>query len=414
MEDGETTTESEIREEQITSFRVELELDWEALSVAFENQLPESHSYLDLRNGKVHTVISTDGRIPDPPEPTEAHLYIRPRPSREGYRTMQRFIETVQEPDLRERLAAALVGKGAFRRFKDQLLNHPEVRQQWFAFKDAEVYAYIWNWLGRERIKALNEPPSSPSKERFAVASIRGQADVLTEGGDDVRRDPIPMGDPDEEAGEWRDVIADYDRPETVFRPARSALLVIDMQNVFADPDGSTYLPMSASAGERLAGLVEACRLAGVPVVFTRHVHQDPQQDGGAMARWWRSLILEGSRDAEIVEALTPREGERVITKCRYSAFAGTPLEMVLRSMGIEDVIIGGVMTNLCCETTARDAFVRDFNVFFLADGTATVSESLHHATLGNIAYGFGRVLGCSDARRLLEASSPKLVQRIK
>jgi isochorismate hydrolase len=91
-----------------------------------------------------------------------------------------------------------------------------------------------------------------------------------------------------------------------------------------------------------------------------------------------------------------------VIVKCRYSAFTGTPLDMVLRSLGVEDLIIGGVMTNLCCETTARDAFNRDFNVFFLGDGTATANQELHASALRNISYGFGRVLAVAEAVQIL------------
>lgn len=376
--------------------RAEIELDWEALAVAFENQLPESHSFLDLRDGSVHTVVSENHRPPPPPEPAESHLHIRPRPSREGYRTMQRFIEMVEDPVLREQLSSALVGKGAFRRFKDHLLAYPEVRQQWFSFKDAEVYAYIWNWLSREGIRPTNEPPASSSKERIA-ASV---------GPAPPRREPVADYEPSREQGPWREAIARWDRPDTVFRPARAALLVIDMQKVFADPAGGSYLPMSAPAGERLAELITACRAARVPVMYTRHVHQRPEQDGGAMARWWRGLILEGSPESELVDRLQPGPQDRVITKCRYSAFAGTPLELVLRSMGIEDLLIGGVMTNLCCETTARDAFVRDFNVFFLADATATVDEALHLSSLRNIAYGFGRVLGAAEALAILNGAS--------
>jgi isochorismate hydrolase len=81
---------------------------------------------------------------------------------------------------------------------------------------------------------------------------------------------------------------------------------------------------------------------------------------------------------------------------------------MILHSLGVEDLIIGGVTSNLCCETTARDAFVRDFNVFFLADGTAAADEALHQASLKNIAYGFGRVMGVTEAMETLGATSLK------
>ena len=111
---------------------------------------------------------------------------------------------------------------------------------------------------------------------------------------------------------------------------------------------------------------------------------------------------LSATQEAELIDTLNPRETERVIVKCRYSAFAGTPLEMILRSLNVEDLIVGGVMTNLCCGTTARDAFNRDFHVFFLGDGTAPANEELHTSSLKNISYGFGRVLGVSEALQVL------------
>ena len=126
------------------------------------------------------------------------------------------------------------------------------------------------------------------------------------------------------------------------------------------------------------------------------------------MSRWWRSLIEEGTEGAELADVVQPQDQEPVITKCRYSAFAGTRLEMILRSMRIEDLLVGGVMTNLCCETTARDAFVRDFNVFFLGDGTATADAGLHLASLQNIAYGFGRVMGVSEAVEILDLAATR------
>jgi len=375
---------------------VKLELDWEGLAVAFENQLPHSHSFLDLETGKVLTINNSDA-VPDPPDPAEKYLYIQPRPSREGYRTMQNFIQTLDDALLIERLTNALVGKGAFRRFKDQLLNYPEVRQQWFAYKDAEVYNYIRDWLESRGIEPSNEPPPANSRPKTALpaASI-----------DNARRDIHPIGKPAEGSEDFRQAIAPFDRPGLVFRPCCSALLVVDMQRVFADPQGRSFLPDSEEATRRLVQVIEAARRTSVPVFFTRHVHRFPDKDGGAMSRWWRSLIRDGSEDAELIDALQVQDGEPVIEKCRYSAFAGTNLEMLLRSGGVEDLIIGGVMTNLCCETTAREAFVRDFNVFFLGDGTATAEHDLHIGSLRNIAFGFGRVLGCDEAIGILDPAS--------
>lgn len=370
----------------------EVEIDWESLAIALENQLPESHSFLDLSTGQVVTFTGVLEQ-PDPPEPRENFLYIPPRPSREGYRTMQKFLANLEDEQLRNRLAQALVGRGAFRRFKDCLLDYPQERQRWFAFKDAEVYAFAARWLEQNQVVASNPPP--PSNGERPLRPLPGL----------VRRPAV------EPADDFHQAIAPYDRPALVFRPERTALLVIDMQRIFVDPQGSAYLSASGQASERLQRVLEAARNNGLRIYFTRHRHRYPASDGGSMSRWWRSLILDGSRDAELAEGFQPRDDEPVIDKCRYSAFCGTPLEAMLRAGGVEDVIIGGVMTNLCCETTARDAFVRDFNVFFLADATATVDADMHRGSLRNIAYGFGRVLSAAEAIRVLERQPARRAQ---
>jgi nicotinamidase-related amidase len=400
MEDVLETAGEQEEQPNSNQSKTELELDWEALAVAFENQLPRSHSFLDLTSGKVVTLTGSD-EIPDPPDQADHFLYLKPRPSREGYRTMQNFIHTLDDPVLIEKLSATLVGKGAFRRFKDQLLGYPHVRQEWFAFKDAEVYAYASAWLEKEGVRATNEIPvtarceSSPDMPPPAARLRREMVAAM----------PSPETDCIEN-GDLAAAIAPFDRPGLMFRPASSALLVIDMQRVFVDPQGSSFLPMSVAAGEHLVTVIDACRRAAVPVIFTRHVHEYPERDGGAMSRWWRSLVVAGSVDSELAERFQPLENEPVVSKCRYDAFAGTRLEMILRSGGICDLLIGGVMTNLCCETTAREAFVRDFNVFFLGDCTAASDPALHIASLKNIAYGFGRVLGSAEAVGILERAT--------
>lgn len=84
-----------------------------------------------------------------------------------------------------------------------------------------------------------------------------------------------------------------------------------------------------------------------------------------------------------------------VVEKSTYSAFENTGLQERLVEMGVEEVIVTGVMTNLCCETTAREAFVKGFRVFFSTDATATSDLELHEATLKNLAYGFAYLVDC-------------------
>lgn len=91
-----------------------------------------------------------------------------------------------------------------------------------------------------------------------------------------------------------------------------------------------------------------------------------------------------------------------VVEKSTYSAFRKTGLEEKLVEMGVDEVIVTGVMTNLCCETTAREAFIRGFRVFFSTDATATSDIDLHEATLKNMAYGFAYLIDCNSLKLAL------------
>ena len=113
--------------------------------------------------------------------------------------------------------------------------------------------------------------------------------------------------------------------------------------------------------------------------------------------KWWGDYIQYGSKDWELIKALQPEDNDAVFDKKRYNAFHGTGLDDSLRSIGVEELIITGVLTNCCCETTARDAFVRDYRVFFVSDATATVNDDLHLATLKNLAFGFAHVMSAEQ-----------------
>jgi nicotinamidase-related amidase len=103
--------------------------------------------------------------------------------------------------------------------------------------------------------------------------------------------------------------------------------------------------------------LIDVRRLKGVTIVFTRHDHRDPTKDGGMLNEWWQDAIFYGSSKWELLKDLTAAPDDAIVDKTRYSTFFGTDLEDKLRLEGVEDLIICRVMTNLCCETTARDAF---------------------------------------------------------
>ncbi len=193
----------------------------------------------------------------------------------------------------------------------------------------------------------------------------------------------------------WKELVAPYlirtcPKPD----PDRTALLVIDPQAHFRG--------MLEPVLPNLLSVVNRFRENARPIVFTRHRHKDPDVDGGVMAEWWGDLLIDGSPEAELIPELRPAKEDLLIEKCRYSAFLNTSLEDDLHARGVENLVIGGVMTNLCCETTARDAFMRDFRVYFLLDGTGTCHDELHLATLCNLAYGFAYLVTCDEILALI------------
>jgi len=175
------------------------------------------------------------------------------------------------------------------------------------------------------------------------------------------------------------------------------ALMVIDMQVFFCSPGAPAYMPAVNAILPNIKRLIEHFRTRNRPIIFTRHVHRADGSDAGIMKWWWQDMCVEGTPESEIHPELTPLPNELIVTKHRYSAFYNTDLEILLRSKGITDLVITGVMTNMCCETTARDAYMRDMKVQFVADATATATEEMHLASLLNLALGFANVTTTSQ-----------------
>ncbi len=170
----------------------EVPVDWEALEDAFENNAPEVHSYLQLTTGEVLRVV--DG-IADPEMHARIasdadYMRVDPVSSREQYRWMERFIPMVEEPELRERLAAAIDGKGAFRRFKDVLMAYGPERERWFAFRSERLRVFMEAWLSAHALCAVPRQAwpteeeahgkESPSISQAELSGRRGRgADAL-------------------------------------------------------------------------------------------------------------------------------------------------------------------------------------------------------------------------------------------
>lgn len=165
-----------------------------------------------------------------------------------------------------------------------------------------------------------------------------------------------------------------------------SALLVLDMQDYFLDPGSHAFVPSGPAIIPGINRLVNHFQQCGRPVIFTQHINSI--KDASLMNSWWKELITNDNPLVRITP-LIASESAQLIVKSQYDAFFNTELETLLHSFKIRDLIICGLMTHLCCETSARSAFVRGFNVIFPVDGTATYNEQFHLATLRNLAHGF-------------------------
>lgn len=137
--------------------------DWAALETAFEHNAPETHSYIDCHVGVVLTIV--DSRPEDDTKRADIRVHrgrfvhLDPASSREQYRWMERFVASVEDPSLKERLILAIDGKGAFRRFKDVLLSYPVERDRWFTYRATLLHIYINGWLESKELTLGEAPP---------------------------------------------------------------------------------------------------------------------------------------------------------------------------------------------------------------------------------------------------------------
>jgi len=182
------------------------------------------------------------------------------------------------------------------------------------------------------------------------------------------------------------------------FNPKKAALLIIDMQNIFLKKNSSAFIPSAPAIIPGLIQLREKFDSINRPVLFTRHLNT--RLNAGMMSRWWNGLISEKYKSSRISGEFD-LSGADIIRKSQYDAFFGTELETILKKKKVSQVVICGVMTHLCCETTARSAFIRGFEVFFAVDGTATYDEIFHRGTVINLAHGFAKPVLINDLLKL-------------
>ncbi len=172
--------------------------------------------------------------------------------------------------------------------------------------------------------------------------------------------------------------------PENINRKA--ALLILDMQDYFLQPDSHAYVPSADAIVGNIKKLSSTFENMSLPVFYTQHVNTPGQ--AGMMEEWWDDLLTEDHLKKGLIKGILNSDFI-LIKKSQYDAFYKTELLKELQSRRITDVVITGVMTHLCCETTARSAFVNGFRVWFMLDATATYNLDFHMNSIKNLNHGF-------------------------
>lgn len=191
----------------------------------------------------------------------------------------------------------------------------------------------------------------------------------------------------------------------------KTALLVIDMQNYFIAPGQGLANPVTLSTVPTINRIATALRKAGGQVLFSRHTAVD--EGSGKLPPWIsrsgphaesHAALTAGAQGHGLYRELDVQPQDQIFDKYRYSAFfnAAIDLDKHLRSNGIDTVIVTGTVTNCCCETTARDAMMRDYKVFFVDDATSAVTDEEHAAALLNMQIAFADVRPSDEVLALI------------
>ena len=199
---------------------VRIELDWDSLEIAVERNSPDTDSYLDLTTGRVLTITAGDPEAAINRQAVSENirnfLRIEPASSREQYRWMEKFVGSVVDEALRERLIISIDGKGAFRRFKDVLLAYPAERERWFSYRADLLHWHIQNWLESHEIATTNDPPwgtvQAPQELPTAIAFLEFLKQRSTEALAKAAPEPADLDrDPDVDSDHDADRDSDSD-----------------------------------------------------------------------------------------------------------------------------------------------------------------------------------------------------------
>jgi ureidoacrylate peracid hydrolase len=197
----------------------------------------------------------------------------------------------------------------------------------------------------------------------------------------------------------------------TALAPASTAVLVIDMQNDNLHPDGafaSTGAAVHAAEQNvvvNVRSVLDAARAVGAPVFHNRIVARPERAVGGANAPIFTMIgpesLKDGSWGAEIIDGLDPRADEIVLDRIRMSAFNGTSLDIMLRNLGVTDVVVVGVWTNMAVEHTARDAADHGYRVTVVSDATSSINADWQNVAM---SYALTNIVTIGSTAEVVEA----------
>lgn len=165
-----------------------------------------------------------------------------------------------------------------------------------------------------------------------------------------------------------------------------SCLIILDMQKFFFDKNSYAFIPSAEAIIDNIKQLISFFRKNQRPIIFTRHINTKENAD--LMGIWWKNIITKENFLSEIINDFNTTN-DCVFCKPQYDAFYKTYLENYLNENEISQLVLTGVMTHLCCETTVRSAFIKGFYPFFPLDTTATYNEKLYLSTFTNLSHGF-------------------------